>query len=165
MHTSMVWRRIVSNFKCCTAFAATCSQRWFETAIASACTFRLDASWLLISCDASASDPPTSCSSYAAYWVKVVSRVPLFPPQTQYSPARRSALVAELLSTPALTPKRLSTARLLKSPEPDGGPTASLSVGPVTAGGAGEMVTTEGLHAADTIHVEVGFGGRFMERL
>ncbi|HZR23842.1 MAG TPA: hypothetical protein VFA59_09660 [Vicinamibacterales bacterium] len=27
------------------------------------------------------------------------------------------------------------------------------------------MVTTEGLHAADTIHVEVGFGGRFMERL
>lgn len=27
------------------------------------------------------------------------------------------------------------------------------------------MVTTEGLHAADAIHVELGFGGRLMERL
>src|SRR6516165_8079582 len=165
MQMSMRWRRIVSSFRCCTAFDAIFSRLSSGMDTAFACTFLLDASGFPISCGAWASVPPTSCSSSGACWGNVGSPLPLLPSTTPFSKPQQSHADPQLFAHPRLTPKRRSAARLLNSPEPQRGPAASLLVGLASAGGAEEMVTSEGLRAADAIQVDSGVGGRLMDRI
>src|SRR6266849_10053260 len=70
--------KMISSFRCSTAYAPTYSAAWSATAIASASTSLSDRTGSLTSCAASPSAPPTSASSCAIFSAdKIAQRLQL----------------------------------------------------------------------------------------